>query len=186
VRIDRYVNTATYTFYAILHDVLHLGVSVTAVSNFMYILMVLVVGGLILFACFKGISSPRRLLVLTYLTLFAAIFFTKFHSPQYLVWITPFMAVTLCDSFSRVALFYISQTIAYIEFPLMWNVLYVNQQYLAPPGSPGWYAALIFFLLEAVVLLIVTYAVISVDTTFKRDIRSFFMDGLEMITPGRD
>lgn len=180
-----YVNTATYTLYALLHDVLHLGVSMNTVSSFMYLLMALMIGSLLVFSYFNGISSPQRLLVLTYLTLFAVIFFTKFHSPQYLVWVTPFMALALCGSISRVVLFYIFQGIAYIEFPLMWNVLYVNQQYLAPYGSSGWYAALGFFAVEAFVFLVVTYAIITSDAMFKRDIRSFFLRGLKIIAPGR-
>lgn len=180
-----YVNTATYSLYAILHDLLHLGVSVNAVSNVMYMLMVLMVVSLMLFAFFHGIPTPQRLIVLTYLTLFAVIFFTKFHSPQYLVWITPFMALALCGSISRVFLFYIFQGIAYIEFPLMWNVLYVNQQYIAPIGSSGWFAALFFFSMEAVVFLIVTYAIIAGDEKFTRDMSSFFIRGLKFITPGR-
>jgi uncharacterized membrane protein len=64
------------------------------------------------------------------------------------VWFTPFLALLVADDLLKIGLFYLTQALAYIEFPLMFNTYYVNLRYVNPAGSWGWYLTLLFFTLE--------------------------------------
>lgn len=152
-----YVNTATYTLYSYLHDVLPLGVSAGAVSTVMYILMGLAI--LLLFALAYTDKEMREKTLLKYIlcALFCLVFFTKFHSPQYIVWFTPLLAILVADDFLKIGLFYVSQLLAYIEFPLMFGGWYTNLAYVNPAGSSGWYLTLFFFTIVNIVLIALLY-----------------------------
>lgn len=155
-----YVNTATYTLYAYLHDVFHLGISAAIISMLMYILMGLILI-LLLYISFAEIKqNPKTLIKLVLCAIFSLVFFTKFHSPQYIIWFTPLLALLVSDNLIKIVLFYIAQMFAYIEFPLMFRNFYVNLEYVNPVGSSGWYLTLFFFSIEYLVLLVLMYYVI--------------------------
>jgi len=152
-----YPNTATYTIYAWLSEVLHLGISSGAVSIVMYALMA---AGLLLLVYLSFIGreqSDRTFLKLVLCAIFFLFVFTKFHSPQYLVWFTPLLAILVADDLVKVGLFYAAQVFAYIEFPLIFGSFYTNAQYMNPAGSLGWYMTLVFFTLEYVVFIALVY-----------------------------
>ncbi len=152
-----YPNTATYTIYAWLSEVLHLGISTGVVSAVMYVLMA---AGLLLlvYLSFLGRKqSDKTFLKLILCAVFFLFVFTKFHSPQYLVWFTPLLAILVADDLVKIGLFYAAQLFAYIEFPLIFGSLYTNAQYVNPAGSPGWYMTLIFFTIEYVVFITLVY-----------------------------
>jgi hypothetical protein len=88
------------------------------------------------------------------------IFFTKFHSPQYIVWFTPLLCLLVADDIYKVVLFYIVQVFAYIEFPLMFGSFYTNLEYTNTVGSSGWYITLVFFTLQYLVILILVISII--------------------------
>ena len=155
-----YVNTATYTIYAWLHDVIGLGVSSSAVSIVMYCLMALVLLAALASAWFDTEKKPDRLLRLLLVAIFSVILFTKFHSPQYIVWFTPLLCLLVADDIVKIGLFFIAQALAYIEFPLMFNGFYTNLQYVNAVGSSGWYTTLLFFTFEYAVLIILMYLAI--------------------------
>ena len=167
-----YANTVTYTLYNILNVLLHIPISEDIISLGMYAVMIGIVGSLVLVSWVKGVENPRRLLVLIAVTLFSVIFCTKFHSPQYLVWLTPFYALLLVDSLRNMIMFYLLQAVVYIEFPLSWGVLYVNRGYVDAIGTTGWYSALAFFIIHAAVYVASAVLIVKSDATLCSDIRS--------------
>ncbi len=166
-----YANTVTYTLYNILNGLLQLPISEDIISLAMYALMIGIVGSLVLVSCIRGVENPRRLLVLIAVTLFSVIFCTKFHSPQYLVWLTPFYALLLVDSLRNITIFYLLQTVVYIEFPLSWGVLYVNREYVDAIGTTGWYSALAFFIIHATIYVASIVLIVKSDATLCSDLR---------------
>ncbi|HUK38728.1 MAG TPA: hypothetical protein VLV30_06415 [Methanomicrobiales archaeon] len=162
-----YVNTATFTLYSWLHDVARLGVSEGGVSLVMYLLM----GLSILLLLWAGWREPRgrpaSFLKLLAAAVFAFVFFTKFHSPQYLVWYTPLLALLVADDLKKIGVFYLTQALAYIEFPLMFNAYYVNLNYTNPAGSGGWFLTLAFFTVENLAFLLLFGLVLRPDGGFR-------------------
>ncbi|WOF17127.1 hypothetical protein F1737_10785 [Methanoplanus sp. FWC-SCC4] len=157
-----YANTATYTISSIL-NALGLNISPDSVSVVMYTLMILTFIYLILTAFFQKIKEERRLLSFILLTIFSAVFFTKFHSPQYIVWMTPFFAILLAESLKGIIMFYAVQALAYAEFPLLFNTFYQNQEYIFSMGTSGWYTIVFFFTIEYLVLLVTILFIIKND-----------------------
>jgi len=167
-----YANTVTYTLYNILNGLLQIPISEDIISLAMYALMIGIAGSLVLVSWVKGVESPRRLLVLIVVTLFSVIFCTKFHSPQYLVWLTPFYALLLVGSLRDVIVFYLLQAVVYIEFPLSWGILYVNRGYINEIGTAGWYGTLAFFIVHAAVYTASIILIVKSDATLYNDLRS--------------
>lgn len=155
--IGVYVNTATYTLYAYLHDVLSLGISTGTISAVMYGLMGFLLLLLVYIAYADRKTKEKTFLKFVLCALFGLVFFTKFHSPQYIVWFTPLLAILVADDLVKIGLFFLSQVLAYIEFPLMFGSWYTNLEYVNSVGSPGWYLTLVFFTIEYLVLLALLY-----------------------------
>ena len=147
---DVYVNTLTYTLHSLL-ELCNISVSLNTLSLLMYILMIFSVLTLLLAALVTRIGSDRRMIMYTLFTIFIIITCTKFHSPQYIVWMTPLFAILLADLVYGSLLFYLIQVFAYIEFPLLFNKLYVNLEYLNQFGTPGWMTIVMFFALEYII-----------------------------------
>ncbi|MGB7787729.1 hypothetical protein [Methanoregula sp.] len=152
-----YVNTATYTLYAYVSEVFHLGISVGLVSDVMYVLMGAILLLLVYIAFAEREKNEKTFLKLVLCAIFCLVFFTKFHSPQYIIWFTPLLALLVADDLVKIGLFYLSQVFAYIEFPLIFKISYTNTQYVNPAGSSGWYLTLLFFTLEYIVLITLMY-----------------------------
>ncbi len=157
IRSDVYVNTATYTLYVYLHDILNLGISVTAVSTLMYVLMGLLLLFLLIIAYIEPKKDIRFLIKLLAASIFIVVFCMEYHSPQYIVWFTPFVCLLVADSLYGIILFYVTQAITYIEYPLVFGGLYVNGNYISNAGTFGWYLALALFTLDIVGYLILMY-----------------------------
>lgn len=152
-----YANTSTNTLYAYLHEVFGLGITAGTVSTVMYGLMGLLLLALMYMAYADQEMSEKRLLKYVLCAIFCLVFFTKFHSPQYIVWFTPLLAILVADDLVKIGLFYLSQILAYIEFPLMFGSWYTNLAYTNQAGTPGWYLTLLFFTLEYIVLIALLY-----------------------------
>ena len=155
-----YVNTATYTLYSWLNGIGHLGVSPETVSLVMYGLMGITILYLLYTAYMDTEKRPVTLLKTLLCAFIAVIFFTKFHSPQYIVWFTPLLCLLVADDIYKVVLFYIVQVFAYIEFPLMFGSFYTNLEYTNTVGSSGWYITLVFFTLQYLAILILVISII--------------------------
>lgn len=155
-----YVNTATYTVYGWLSGVGHLGITPETVSLVMYGLMGLILLCLLYSAYTDTQKRPVTLLKTLLCALVAVVVFTKFHSPQYLVWFTPLLCLLVADDLKKILLFYTVQVLAYIEFPLMFGSFYTNLAYSSPAGSGGWYLTLLFFTVEYLVLFVLVAVIV--------------------------
>jgi hypothetical protein len=165
-----YANTATYTLYTYLHDVLHLGITPATTSTIMYALMGIALILLFYIAYADSEKNPITLLKLVACAIFCLVFFTKFHSPQYIVWFTPLLCLLVSDNMYKILLFYVTQVFAYIEFPLMFGRFYTNLEYVNPVGSADWYLTLFFFTIEYLALLILVYLIIRPSNGLERKI----------------
>jgi hypothetical protein len=161
VRTDLYVNTASYSLYAYLHDVLNLGISTTVISNIMYFLMGVAVLVLVVIAYNVPGKNPRHLVKLLLLSIFIVVFCMKYHSPQYIVWFTPFVCLLIADTLYGIVTFYFTQILTYLEFPLLFGTLYTNGTYVSPMGSYGWYLALFFFTLLYAAYIVLIYLAVK-------------------------
>jgi len=166
-----YVNSATFTLYTYLHEVGHLGISSDAVSLVMYAIMGIVFLLLVYLAYTGKEQKPKTFLKILLCAIFSLVFFTKFHSPQYIVWFTPFLCLLVSDDLIKIVLFYVTQVFAYIEFPLMFGNYYVNLEYVNPVGSASWYLTLIFFTLEYLALLVLVFLIIRPHEGFRESIQ---------------
>nr|WP_319377182.1 glycosyltransferase 87 family protein [uncultured Methanoregula sp.] len=170
-----YANTLTYTLYCYSQDIGHLGISIGGISTVMYILMGIVFLFLLYSAYIDKEKKPVMLLMLIVCALISAVLFTKFHSPQYIVWFTPLLCLLVADDIYKILLFYLTQVFAYIEFPLMFGTFYTNLQYTSAVGSAGWYGTLVFFTMEYAALLLLVYLIIrpgdGIVATLKRTFR---------------
>jgi hypothetical protein len=155
-----YANTATFTLYSWLNGIGHLGILPDSVSVVMYVLMGIIILYLLYSSFVDTVKRPVTLVKTLLCAFITVILFTKFHSPQYIVWYTPFLCLLVVDDIFKIILFYIVQILAYIEFPLMFGGFYTNQEYTNPAGSYGWYLTLLFFTLQYLVLLILVFVII--------------------------
>lgn len=170
IRTDVYVNTPTYTLYAILHDVLALDISSMIISNLMYGILVIVLLTLLFLAFRKEQFGPETLLKFVLLSIFSVVFCMKYHSPQYFLWFTPFICLLIADSINKIILFFAVQILTFIEFPLIFGVYYTNVNYLMPVGSTGWYVTLFFFILEYSALILLVYLAVNPSKKFFKKI----------------
>jgi hypothetical protein len=120
-----------------------------------------------LFSNFSGIFLAAALLAVVYgyyrngsaakgclvrhiaIAMFIFVLFNKVASPQYILWITPLMAIFMSKDISGIIKFAALQVVAYIQFPLLVNIIY----------DPGHYydvrASIIFFSIKFIVWFIV-------------------------------
>lgn len=89
-----------------------------------------------------------------FMTVFAFVFLNKVLSPQYIVWIAPFIAIFLTGTYREMLLAYASQLIFYIEFPILYNKIYINNYYFEPAGT-----AFVFFTVKFAIMFYIAYAV---------------------------
>jgi len=155
-----YVNTLTYTLFSWINEVGHIGIRMETLTLMIYGLMATTLLYLLYKAYVDSEKRPITLLKTLLCAIVAVIVFTKFHSPQYIVWFTPFLCLLVADEIYKIALFYIVQVLAYIEFPLMFGSFYTNLEYTNAVGSSGWYLTLLFFTLQYLIILILVYVII--------------------------
>ncbi|MDD1686819.1 hypothetical protein [Methanoregula sp.] len=179
VRTDVYVNTATNTLSACLNDILHLGISSAIVSTLMYVLLGLVMITLLVYAWVDQRPSEKTLIKLLAFSLFSIVFCMKYHSPQYILWFLPFVALLVADSLAGIACFYITQVLAYVEFPLLFGTLYVNTSYTGAAGSSGWYLTWLFFAVESILFLVLMYLAVKPSRAHINKILDFFRNRTE-------
>ncbi|MDD1654567.1 MAG: hypothetical protein LUO91_02520 [Methanomicrobiales archaeon] len=81
----------------------------------------------LLFLYYRNPSREMRTLCgFIFLAVLAFILTNKIASPQYFAWVTPFLAIFLAGSLPEMVLFYAAQLWTYLEFPLLYNVIYDN------------------------------------------------------------
>jgi hypothetical protein len=131
--IDRvYCNTIPYTldqYLQLLGIVIPFGI----ISTLFRILTVVVIAG----ALYLMYRQPKNIALMLKLILAVIIVitaFSQYRSPQYIVWFTPFAALLIADDIYGILLFIGVQVLAYIEYPLGYGVLYVNDKYVSEWG----------------------------------------------------
>ena len=97
-------------------------------------------------------TSAEYLCVFLFFSTFAFIIFNKVFSPQYLLWITPFLAIFLVHSYKEIALFYATQVWMYLEFPILYRSIYINNSYFVGDGSPFISIPFLFFTVKFILL----------------------------------
>jgi len=156
-----YSNTATFTLYTWLHDVLKIGISIDTVSAVMYAIMGLGILALLWVAWKIPKKDPVLLLKLILCAVVLTVICSKVRSPQYIVWFTPLLCILAVDDIKKIAALLIFQALAYIEFPLMFGAYYTALTYTQPAGSSGWMLTLVMFSLEYLALLICLWLVVK-------------------------
>ena len=148
-----YVNTATYTLYS-LFQAIGISVPINVISLIMYAIMIVIVLLFLVNAFVHKIDTPRKLLIYILVTLITLIVCSKFHSPQYIVWITPFFALLLADLIHGIYIHYIIQISGFLEFPILFNTYYTNLEYSSAVGTSEWYTIVLFFTAEILIWVI--------------------------------
>lgn len=166
-----YVNTLTYTLFSWINEFGHIGIRMETLTLMMYGLMAITLLYLLYNAYVDSEKRPVTLLKTLLCAIVAVIVFTKFHSPQYIVWFTPFLCLLVADDIYKIILFYIVQVLAYIEFPLMFGSFYTNLEYTNAVGSSSWYLTLLFFTLQYLIILILVYVIIRPKNGLLQKIR---------------
>jgi hypothetical protein len=163
-----YSNTVTFTLYSWIHDVFGIGITLGMVSAFMYIGMV--VGMLTIFYAAYKIPGrdPRLLLKLLLCALILAVVSARVRSPQYILWFTPLICILVMDDIKKIALLFIFQAFAYIEFPLMFGAFYTSTSYTSPLLSTGWFITLIEFTLEYLALFVCIWLVVDPPEIYRK------------------
>ena len=99
-------------------------------------------------------TSAEYLCAFLFFSTFAFIILNNVFSPQYILWITPFLAIFLVHSYKEVALFYAIQAWMYLEFPLLYRSIYINDGYFIGDASPLISTPFFFFTVKFILLFI--------------------------------
>ena len=166
-----YAATVTTIIYNILFHIFGRGVSIEFISQIMYVFMVISLLILAIIGYLYTQHNPRRFIILVLFTLFVTMFFSRFHSPNYFMWMSPLIALLLCDSVMKVGMFYLSQIIVYIEFPLTFWIYWVNLGYVHDVLSPGWYTTLLFFIIEYSIFVAIMIMIARSDSELLTQMR---------------
>ena len=124
-----YCNTIPYTADQYL-QVAGIVIPFSIIAMLFRILVVCVVIG----ALYLMYHQPKNIVLMLKLILaviIAVIVFSQYRSPQYIVWFTPFAALLVAEDIWGTLLFIWVQIMAYIEYPLAFDVLYVNDHYVS-------------------------------------------------------
>jgi hypothetical protein len=127
-----YCNTVPYTVDQYL-QLLGIAIPFGIIATLFRILTVLfVIGALyVMYRQPKNIALMLKMILAVIIVITA---FSQYRSPQYIVWFTPFAALLVADDIRGILLFISVQVLAYIEYPLGYGVLYVNDTYVSEWG----------------------------------------------------
>jgi len=165
--IGYFPNTIIWTLYTWLHDVLHFDVTMDYVLGFVYICMVISLLILFYVALIYKKQDPVMLLKFILCAIMIIVLAYKVRSPQYVIWFTPLICILIADNIYKIGLFYITQILGYIEFPLAFGALWTNIEYTNPIYSTNWYLALILFTIEFSALLLLGWFTIEPVKIYK-------------------
>jgi hypothetical protein len=146
-----FADSLVYAMNAWVSGAMKIPVSVDVISAMMSVLLVITMGSLIYLA-YKAKSDAILLLSFTAIALVAIIAFSKYRSPQYMMWFTPILCILVAGNLRKMGVYYLLQFLWYLKFPLLFYVLYTNGEYTNPVGSWLWYAAALFFTVEYIIL----------------------------------
>ena len=154
-----YCNTIPYTVNQYL-QIVNIAVPFSSIVIIFRILTIVVILGA-LYLMYQEPKNIARMLKLILVVTVVAIMFSQYRSPQYIVWFTPFAALLVADDLWGILLFIGVQILGYIEYPLSYGVLWVNNTYLSD-------RALVFFTVFFIMLgLLLWRALIAENSVFK-------------------
>jgi hypothetical protein len=107
-------------------------------------------------------SEGASLIILYYFIFFSVFFFVvcnKIFSASYIIWLTPFLAIFLMNSRWQIFLFYLIESIIYIETPLLYRIVYGSGQpyYVLENNLPS--ISFIFYTVKFLIFLMVFLSV---------------------------
>jgi hypothetical protein len=132
------------------------------------VLMLIAFEAALLFWYYRYLDTkPQTLLSLMFLSIFVFVLFNKVFSANYIVWLTPFLALLLFDSAQKIVLYYLVQIVMYLETPLLFGIVY-------SPANPGYHGMsgytvlenslpslpFIFYTVKFVLLFVVLYVIL--------------------------
>lgn len=159
--IGYFPNTIIWTLHVWLHDIANINVTIDTVLTFVYICMGIAFA-ILFYAAYKyKKQDPAVLIKFILCAIMIIVLSFKVRSPQYVVWFAPLMCILIADNVYKMGLFYFTQILAYIEFPLTFGLLWTNIEYTNPVYSTNWYIALILFTLQFSGLILLTWFAIE-------------------------
>ena len=69
-------------------------------------------------------SGAYALIGCIFLSIFVFVFFNRVFSTNYIIWLTPFLALLLCRTPRHILLFYLIQLVMYLETPVLFGIVY--------------------------------------------------------------
>jgi len=123
---DVYCNTIPY----LVSQVLGAAVPFDMIMWAFRVLMVIVIVGALYWLSLQP-GNITRMIKMILLAIFVLVFFLQYRSPQYSVWMLPFVALLVAGDIVGILTFYWVQLLAFIEFPLTFWVLWVNDHYVS-------------------------------------------------------
>ena len=106
-------------------------------------------------------TSVEYLCAFLFFSTFVFVILNNVFSPQYILWITPFLAIFLIHSYKEVILFYAIQIWMYLEFPILYRSIYINDGYFIGDANPLTSVPFLFFTVKFILLFISFYVIWS-------------------------
>ncbi len=100
-------------------------------------------------------ADYKTLCAFIFFSIFIFVLLNKVFSPQYMLWLTPFLALFLADSLQNILIFFISQAWLYLEFPLLFRGIYFTDTYYTGNGNVFISVPFIFFTIKFLILLLI-------------------------------
>jgi uncharacterized membrane protein len=99
-------------------------------------------------------TSEHYLCAFLFFGIFTFVVMNKVFSPQFILWLTPLMAILLMNNYKEILLFYLIQIWMYLEFPILYRAIYINDTYFIADGNPFVSAPFLFFSVKFILLFI--------------------------------
>ena len=110
----------------------------------------------LLYLSYRNIKqTPHQFLTYITLSLMLVVFCMPYHSPQYILWYSPLLAILLASDTKAVLAYLTYQVVAFINFPIAFNWLWVNDHYLQV------YTAMTLFTVEFALMIALGYFVVE-------------------------
>jgi len=131
-----YCNTVPYAVHQYL-QIAGIVVPFDSIAVLFRLLTVVIILGA-LYLMYRQPGNIILMLKLMLAVIIVIILFSQYRSPQYIVWFTPLAALLVAGDLRGILVFVAIQVMGYIEYPLGYNVFWVNDRYVS-----GW--GIVFF-----------------------------------------
>jgi len=134
-----YCNTIPYLIFSYL-QMAGAAIPFGVIANIFRALTVVAILGA-LYWMFRHPRSMTTMIKMSLVAIIVLIFFSQYRSPQYVAWLSPFAALLVAGDAWGILAFFGVQTMEYIEFPLTFGTVWVNDHYVSG-WAPGLFTAL--------------------------------------------